>query len=117
MSADVAAAGVKHDGGKARWDLLPLRAAGAVVDVLTFGARKYDDENWRRVPRLRRRYFAAALRHLVAWRMGERLDAESGLPHLAHAATCLFFLLEHELGGCPDAPADDADTLTKESSK
>lgn len=82
----------KHDGEKPRWDLLPTEAVGQIVDVLTFGARKYAPDNWRTVPEWRRRYFAAALRHLVAWWGGERADAESGLPHLAHAGCCLLFL-------------------------
>lgn len=85
---------VKHDQDKPRWDLLPLEAVGYVVDVLTFGAKKYAPDGWRQVPEWRRRYYAAALRHLVAWWKGERVDPESGLPHLAHAGCCLLFLAE-----------------------
>lgn len=85
--------GKKADAGKARWDLVPLGALGVVVDVLGFGAAKYGDDNWRKVPDARRRYFAAAMRHLVAWYGGERLDPESGLHHLGHAMCCLLFLL------------------------
>jgi hypothetical protein len=88
--------GVKFDGEKAKWDLLPMRAVSSVVDVLTFGARKYAPWNWARVPDQRPRYYAACLRHLVAWWHGERLDPDSGLPHLAHAVCCLLFLLEVE---------------------
>ncbi len=86
--------GIKHDHGKRRWCLMPWAAAGLLVDVLGFGAKKYGDNNWRFVENGRDRYFDAALRHLLAWRQGERLDAESGLPHLAHAACCVLFLLE-----------------------
>ncbi len=88
----------KHDAEKPRWDLLPLEGVADVVDVLTFGARKYAPDNWRTVPEWRRRYYAAAMRHLVAWQRGERTDTESGLPHLAHAMCCLLFLaaLERE---------------------
>ena len=86
--------GVKHDHGKRRWGLMPWAAAGAVVDVLGFGAKKYAPDNWRKVPDARGRYFDAALRHLIAWQQGERLDPESGLSHLAHAACCVLFLLE-----------------------
>ena len=32
------------------------------------------------------------MRHLQAWRMGERLDEESGYPHLYHVATNMMFL-------------------------
>jgi hypothetical protein len=42
---------------------------------------------------------AAALRHLIRWWRGEKIDPDSGLPHLAHAACSIFFLLEKELEG------------------
>ena len=88
--------GVKADAGKARWDLIPFKALQRTVEVLTYGAIKYAPENWRKVPDQRARYYAAALRHLVAWWGGERLDPESGLPHLGHASCCLMFLNEVE---------------------
>lgn len=88
--------GQKFDSAKARYDLLPFAALESVVDVLTYGAKKYAPDQWRDVPEARRRYFAAALRHLVAWWGGERLDKESGLHHLAHATCCVMFLLDVE---------------------
>jgi hypothetical protein len=88
--------GRKDDQDKARWDLLPWDAAEQVVEVLTFGARKYAPDNWRHVPEPQNRYFAAAMRHLVAWRNGQQDDPETGLPHLAHATCCLMFLLSRE---------------------
>lgn len=75
------ARGIKHDTDKDRWDLLPVNAARAIVRVLTFGARKYDPENWRRVPDAKRRYYAAALRHMTSWWEGEKLDPESTTSH------------------------------------
>lgn len=87
--------GEKHDEGKDRWDLLPMASVREVVRVLGFGASKYGAENWRTVEGSRSRYYAAAMRHLTAWYHDcERKDPESGLPHLAHAITCLIFLLE-----------------------
>lgn len=68
------APGVKHDAEKERWDLLPLDAATEVVRVLTVGAAKYAPDNWRKVPEARRRYLAAAWRHIVAWARGETLS-------------------------------------------
>jgi hypothetical protein len=87
---------LKHDAGKARWDLLPLGPVAAVVAVLSFGAKKYAPNGWVAVaegPDGADRYYAAVLRHLVAWRRGEATDPESGLPHLAHAACGVLFLL------------------------
>jgi hypothetical protein len=85
--------GSKHDQAKERWDLLPTEAVRQVVKVLGYGARVYAVDNWKVVPDARRRYYAAALRHLTAWWEGEKVDNESGLPHLAHAACCVLFLL------------------------
>jgi len=85
--------GRKDDQEKLRWDLLPYAALGKIVGVLTFGASKYAPNNWQRVPEGKDRYFAAAMRHLVAWREGESTDLESGHHHLAHAGCCILFML------------------------
>ncbi len=92
MTAENVPDGRKDDREKPRWDLLPFEALAPIVDVLTYGARKYAPENWRIVPDARRRYYAAAMRHMVAWWAGERNDPETGMSHLAHAGCCLLFL-------------------------
>lgn len=89
--------GAKHDVGKPRYDLVQPKAFHEYVEVLTFGAKKYQPDGWRHVEGWRWRYFAAAMRHLWAWWRGERSDPESQRHHLAHAACCIFFLLEKEL--------------------
>ena len=88
--------GVKYDDGKARWELIPFRAMRDVVDVLTYGSRKYADDNWKIVPDARKRYISAAFRHLTDWAGGEKKDSETGKSHLAHAICCLLFLLWFE---------------------
>ena len=85
--------GKKFDQGKPNWALLPMEAINDVVKVLTFGATKYGKGNWKHLDDWEDRYFAAVMRHLESWQSGERLDSESGLPHLAHAATNLIFML------------------------
>lgn len=89
--------GRKFDGGKLEYGLLPPLALEEVVKVLTFGAQKYERDNWQRVPDSKRRYFDALQRHVWAWKQGEQIDQESGLPHLAHAMCCLMFLYEHDV--------------------
>ena len=88
----------KLDVDKDRWDLLPTRALREVVRVFTFGAKKYSDHGWKTVPGARERYYAALLRHVTAWFEGERIDSETGLPHLAHAGCCVLILLAFESG-------------------
>lgn len=88
--------GRKFDSGKSEYGLLPPYALEEVVKVLTFGAQKYERGNWIKVPEPKRRYFDAMERHIWAWKRGEQIDPESGLPHLAHAMCCLMFLYEHD---------------------
>jgi len=88
--------GIKYDDGKARWELIPFRAMRDVVNVLTYGSRKYADDNWKIVPDARKRYISAAFRHLTDWAGGEKKDSETGKSHLAHAICCLLFLLWFE---------------------
>jgi hypothetical protein len=86
--------GRKDDAGKPRFDLMPAAAELKIAEVLEYGARKYAPDNWRKVDNPEARYLAAALRHINAWRKGESRDPESGLSHLAHAATSLMFVME-----------------------
>lgn len=95
--------GYKTDEGKERWDLLVWRALREVVGVFTFSTKKYPPGNWKYVDNARERYIAAILRHFTAWVEGERNDPESGRHHLAHAITCLMFLIWFDLD--PTGPA------------
>ena len=88
--------GKKNDEGKNRLDLIEPKFIEAVGKVLTFGADKYEPNNWQKVDDAEDRYYAAALRHLLAWRHGEKTDPESGLNHLAHVATNMMFLLHFD---------------------
>ena len=90
--------GLKLDSGKPRWSLVPWGAMASVVRVLTFGAKKYADDNWKHVANARTRYYDAAMRHLTAWWLGEEKDPETGESHLAHAACCVLYLLSFAVG-------------------
>lgn len=81
--------------GKLRMDLVPVSAVNALARVLTYGANKYDSDNWRRgfnysVP------YACLMRHMMAWQDGEDIDPESGLSHLDHAIANIAMLIEFE---------------------
>jgi len=85
---------LKHDAGKPRVDLIPAGALLDVARVFTHGAKKYEDYNWLRGTAWSR-YYAALMRHMLAWWGGEDLDDESGLSHLSHATCCLMILMEY----------------------
>jgi hypothetical protein len=89
--------GLKYDSEKPRYDLLltglPL-SLEEVTQVLTIGAKKYADNNWRRVDHAETRYMATAMRHEVAHVQGENRDPETDRYHLAHKICCDLFRLE-----------------------
>lgn len=86
--------GVKYDGGKLRYDLIPADALEMLAAIYTMGAGKYDDHNWRKGMNWSRP-FAALMRHAWAWFRGEDIDPESGINHLAHAAWNCFTLMNY----------------------
>ena len=89
-------AGKKNDKAKTRFDLLQADFELAIAQVLTHGAKKYGANNWQKVEEPTERYYAALRRHLSAWRMGKKMDEESGLPHLAHVACNVMFLMHFD---------------------
>lgn len=81
-----------------RYSLLPRAALDAIGRVYNFGAKKYEEHNWRAG------YpwswsFDALQRHEWKFWDGIDLDEESGLPHLAHAGFHIFTLLTYQAGG------------------
>lgn len=92
----VSTAGRKDDQEKNRLDLIEPEFIEGVGKVLTFGADKYEPNNWQKVEDAEDRYYAAALRHLIAWRKGEKTDPESDLSHLYHVACNIMFLQHFE---------------------
>ena len=91
---DVLTEGMKYDGDKLRFDLIPPEPLERLAEVYTMGAAKYEDRNWEKGIKWGR-VFGAIMRHMWAWWKGEDVDPESGLPHLAHAAWGCFALLEY----------------------
>lgn len=88
---------VKADAGKLRLTLVPTSLIKAVAKIRMYGNAKYPDggpDNWKQVEP--ERYKDALYRHWIAYQDGERLDPESGLPHLWHLACNAAFLIELE---------------------
>ena len=87
--------GTKYDIGKLRYDLIPAEVLEGLAEVLTYGANKYADDNWKHVPMWK--YEAAMFRHINDWRKGLESDEESRLHHLKHALANVAFLLYSDL--------------------
>ena len=87
---------VKHDAGKIRPTLVPIRAIEAIAEVRGYGVEKYSDpDNWKKVEP--ERYRDALYRHwLLYLNEPNGLDKESGLPHLWHVLCNAAFLVDLE---------------------
>lgn len=84
---------LKFDTNKPRMALVPSSLQTSVAEVMTYGAKKYKVNNWRKV-KSQEPYINALERHLAAYKNGETHDKESGLSHMAHIACNAAFLLE-----------------------
>lgn len=84
---------LKFDSGKPRMALVPASLGVEVAKVMTYGAKKYKVNNWRKV-QSQEPYINALERHLAAYKNGEMNDPESGLSHMSHIACNAAFLLE-----------------------
>lgn len=89
--------GKKDDQGKLQYELIPPEILNALADILTFGAKKYDERNWEKGMDWSRP-FGALMRHMWAWwnPFTPSTDEETGKSHLWHAACCLAFLIAYE---------------------
>ena len=88
----------RFDEGKIRHDLMPPWSLDQIAKVYTYGTIKYDDDNWwKGMPW--KKVIGPMLRHIWKWLRGEKLDDESGLHHLAHAAWQCLALMEYEKNG------------------
>ncbi len=90
---------IKGDAGKPTFSLIDGEFEAGLARVLTTGAAKYGDENWKRCTTPWRTYYSALRRHLAALQRGEAADPETGESHVYHAACCLMFLGWFERNG------------------
>lgn len=93
--AEQKVAAKKNDDGKLRYDLIPQYPLSEVAKVYTIGAKKYDDNNWRKGFRYGR-VFAAMMRHAWNYWRGEDYDLEDGQHHLASVVWCAMTLMEFD---------------------
>ena len=89
--------GERKNSGKPKWSLVPQSALLPMVEVLEFGAKKYEPFNWQKGLSVTE-ICESLKRHLDAFMEGEDNDPESGLSHIGHLqcnALFLSWMLEH----------------------
>ena len=85
---------VKNIEGKPPMSLISPLFLEQLAQVLGHGSQKYAPNMWRSDPMPFTHEIDSVLRHILAFNRGEDADPDSGLPHLAHAACRLMFLIE-----------------------
>jgi hypothetical protein len=85
--------GVKYDGQKLRYDLIPVYPMERVAEVYTYGAAKYGERNWEAGMDYHRLY-GAAQRHLKDFWNREDIDSESKCHHLSSVVFCCLALMQ-----------------------
>jgi hypothetical protein len=118
--------GIKFDGEKPDHSLVPPFALDELARLLTIGAKKYAPNNWQKV-KPKKRYYAAAARHLTQYLMAvlkgvktDQYDEETGIHHLICVACNAMFLFEHETVYSQDEPfygTDEPNVGTTETKK
>ena len=77
--------------GKPKWSLVPQSALIPMVQVLEYGATKYDPFNWQKGLSITETC-ESLKRHLDAFMEGEDDDPESTLSHIGHIQCNALFL-------------------------
>ena len=81
----------RHNTGKLKWSLVEFSSLEDMVRVLEFGAEKYSPDNWKKGLD-QKEIVESMLRHIFAYMRGEKMDPESGLPHVGHIQCNAMFL-------------------------
>lgn len=113
MPHQTQASAFRHDDAeKPPVQLVPSLAIEQIAQVLAYGIEKYEladplptEQNWMQASSEvdQSRLKASLLRHIYADLRGEKLDPESGLPHIAHAGANVCFLLHHYVQSSAEA--------------
>jgi hypothetical protein len=99
---------------KTRLELVPPNLIEGIGRILTYGAKKYESDNWMRGIKFRR-LIGAIKRHLADIELSNDLDDETNELHLYHIGCCIAFLsyyIEH-----PDEYADFDDRVFKPNTR
>lgn len=84
---------LKFDNNKTRLELIEPKFIEGLGRILTFGAEKYEANNWKKMGESDvERIKGSLLRHIMSYLDGIKVDPETEESHLYHAACNLMFL-------------------------
>lgn len=90
--------GLRFNGGKRDFTLIPPDALAYLADLFTIGAKKYAPRNWERGMKYSN-IMTSLERHWFAFKSGEDHDPESKLYHMVHVVWNAMALLTYQLRG------------------
>lgn len=79
---------------KPKWSLVDFKSLIPLVDVLEFGAKKYDVHQWKQGLN-REEILESTYRHLIELMDNQELDEESKLHHTGHVMANMMFYGYH----------------------
>ena len=89
--------GMRDDGGKLKWHLLPVPALLALIKVFHGGSIKYADDQWR-LGMMFSRIYRSMISHFMKWLASDSsYDKELGTHHLMMVAWGCFVLYMYEI--------------------
>lgn len=91
--------GLRFNEGKLPYHLIPEDALEQVAAILGEGAKKYAARNWQRGLMWDEGCAASLQRHLAKWKMGEDVDPDDGMLHIAKVMVNAMFLTHFYLQG------------------
>ena len=83
--------GIRENKNKLKWSLVSFSALKPMVEVLMFGANKYDAHNWKKGLKWTE-ILESMQRHIISFMEGEDNDKESKLYHVGHILCNAMFL-------------------------
>lgn len=93
---------LRYNEGKLDWTLLDFESVTPLVEVMTYGATKYDRDNWKLKCKDPRQHLQSAMRHLISIIQGQEIDDESGKRHSGHVMANMMMYNYHTKGGNPE---------------
>jgi len=96
---------LERSSDQVRYDLVPMDDIAKVISIYSYGAKKYKDNNWKKVDP--ERYFSAFMRHFNTIFTQSRIDEESGFLHLHHALWNILTLKWFQIHNKPQKGGSD----------
>lgn len=83
---------LRYNENKLRWSLVDFKSLEPLVEVLEYGTKKYEVDNWKRGLELRA-IMDSLMRHVVEINNNQYIDEESKCLHMGHImANAMFWI-------------------------